>query len=104
MHKTLLLALALAALAGCERSNPDEVLSRTTKTFVMTRFDPPKHVRADFTEVGSGARYTGVWLGKHCSRPHPKVGQTFQLTEVVRRGQGERGVYYTIEGYRSICQ
>ncbi len=75
------MALFAIVLASCGRPERTPIHVEVAM-YVITDFDPPKHVSVDLKRVADDRQFTHISLGKHCNnwRENFSIGDTITLT------------------------
>jgi hypothetical protein len=78
----ILLVIVTVVLASCNGRADCKPNHVELAKYIITDFDPPKHVYVDLKRVVDGRQFTHVYVAKHCNnwRENFSIGDTITLT------------------------
>ena len=89
----ILIAVTAILLVSCNKRPAQKPIHVEVAKYVITDFDPPKHVYVDLKRVADQRQFTHVYIAKHCNNweENFSIGDTITLTRYTCT-DGERDV------------
>lgn len=76
------MAIVTTLLVSCNAPKDRTPIHVEVAKYVITNFDPPKHVSVDLKRVADGRQFTDVYVAKHCNNweENFSIGDTITLS------------------------